>query len=258
MAAPSALAPLFYNPFTARFRFKFREPTNWLMCFAAFALIAAIVALVMPGIAWLIDIGVIAILAFLNFFVLHKRSIKVLCPHCLELIDTNVPWTCGCCGKKNMRTDDFPFVYRCEDEKCHAQPPAYKCHHCHNVVFLTRDRRQQGWAASPDFSTEGTKRDDRAATKTAMKELMEDKTDALAIAELDAKLREIDAKHRPPKVKTPAEQMAEMCDREYQGSMGIREYCRKKSKEVAEKYKDSPDDLRDANEAIEAIHKRHC
>jgi hypothetical protein len=82
------------------------------------------------------------------FFVLDKRTIGIKCPHCTKYILTNTPWICGVCQKKNLQTNEFPFIHRCEHKDCGQEPKAYKCHHdgCGELIFLTKDESSRNYA----------------------------------------------------------------------------------------------------------------
>src|SRR6267142_3516456 len=111
------------NPEYAKLRFRLRPFNNYLIILAIF------VPLVYVGTrssySWLIDVVLIIVLAFLNFAVLEKRAIKIMCPGCTQTIVSNTPWVCGFCRKNNMSVDDYPLVHRCEH--CSAETKAYKC-----------------------------------------------------------------------------------------------------------------------------------
>lgn len=84
----------------------------------------------------------------LFFFYLDRRAFGIVCPHsdCKKYIETTTPWICGVCGQNNLRTDEFPFIGRCENEKCRAEPKAYQCHHCSRLIFFTKDEQKFNFA----------------------------------------------------------------------------------------------------------------
>jgi hypothetical protein len=255
MAAPETLI-FTESPLTAKQRFQFRPLSNWIFCGGVFVVVALALALAVPTpLVWIADGGVIAMLFYLNFFVLEKRPIKIRCPHCRKYIVTNTPWVCGACGKKNVRTDDFPFIFRCEHEDCGVEPAAYECHHrdCKKLIFLTEDERRTNIACCSDEKKERRGRDERAAKVRTDKEKIEDKANELGVADLDAKLKEIRAKSEGPKIKTLAEQKREAFDSGYDAAMGVRAHARKRRAEAAEEFKDDPESLKDANDAIDDL-----
>jgi hypothetical protein len=73
----------------------------------------------------------------------------------------------------------------------------------------------------------------------------------IAISELEEKLKKVKERTEGPKIKTPFEQRKESFDRHLDGAIGLREYARQKKAEATEKYKDDPEALKDAVDAIE-------
>lgn len=258
MAAESALG-FIYDPLTARLRFKCRELTNWLVCMLAFVVLAIAFVLILPGaLVGGADAIAIVVLFYANFKVMPERVIKICCPHCRACISTDVQWICPSCGEKTVRTEEFPFINRCEHEACRAEPAGYACHHCNQPFFITTDRRSANVARRARTELELRNKTKRAAKVTGYKETLEDREKELAIAELDSKLKDIQDKIRPPKIKTPAEQKQDVCERDFQAIIGVREYCHKKEAEMRVLYANSPELLEAALDAIEEIRQRHC
>jgi hypothetical protein len=73
----------------------------------------------------------------------------------------------------------------------------------------------------------------------------------IAYFELEAKLKAIKEKAEGPKLKTPFEQKKEAFERHLDGTIGLRGLARQKKAEAAEIYKNDPEALRDANDAID-------
>jgi hypothetical protein len=140
------------DPLTAKQRFQHRTLYNWLFAFLVFTAWAAVFAWF--ELRWVADMAAIAVLFYLVFFTWEKRAIKIRCPHCWKSIRTNRPWICGFCGKKNIWTNEFPFIHRCQHEDCGAEATAYKCHHCDATIFLTEDEHETGRALSADDASE--------------------------------------------------------------------------------------------------------
>src|ERR1044071_5454799 len=124
------------NPLTARLWFRLREPVNWVIAILLFAVgYFLLMPLVGGFVAWIICVGA----AFCLFFGLQKRPIGIRCTNCRKFLKTNTPWVCGFKQCRNDQTDDFPFVNRCQH--CEAEPKAYKCHHCGELIYFTEDRQ---------------------------------------------------------------------------------------------------------------------
>jgi hypothetical protein len=241
------------NPQSAKLRFKFRTFNNWLIVVGIFVL----VAVVFDSIA--ADAVAIAALFYLYFSILDKRTIGMDCNHCGQHIASNTPWVCGFCKEPNRNATEHPFVDKCAH--CGNEPKAYKCHHdgCRKLIFLTDDRLETNYAYcinAPSEVPEPPKPDERMVKVKTHQENKQDKEHELEVAKLDAELKQIKERIDGPKIKTPFEQKKESFDKYYDGVMGMREYARKKRAEAAETYKDDPESLKDANEAIDEFLKR--
>lgn len=248
MATPTTLNSL-DSAVTGSLRFKLRPLNNWLFCLSVFATVAFVLAqFVEAPLLWLAEGAVIAILVFMNFIVLEKRSIKIRCPHCQKSVRTNTPWVCGECGEKNQQIDEFPFVNRCEH--CSAEQKSYKCPHsnCGQLIFLTADKLEGNYAYSTASNITNTSIDDEAIRQ---KQRLE-KEHEIAMAEFDEKLKQIKTRAEGPKVKTLYEQKKTKLDDYYASVMGIRQDVKKLKADAAELYKDDPEGLKDANDTLDA------
>lgn len=119
---------------------------NWLIALAVFVPLVFVLQWMLPF--WVADgIAIVVVFCFF-FFYLQHRAIALRCPSCGKLIESNTPWVCGVCGRKNLRVDNHPFVGRCESPECACEPKAYQCHHkgCGKLIFLSRDRIELNFA----------------------------------------------------------------------------------------------------------------
>ena len=223
--------------------------TNWLIVLGIFLPVAVFD----NGAA---DAVAIALLFYLYFFILEKRPIRLDCPHCKRIILSNTPWVCKACTSKNTDTDNYSFLNKCNN--CGVEPKAYRCHHkgCGEIIFFTGDQDETNYASGLNSPAEVPKPDERTEKVKAKVETVEDKKKDIEIAELDEKLKTIKERVEGPKIKTPFEQKKESFEKYYDGVMGIREHARKKRAEAAETYKDDPESLKDANDAIDEFLKR--
>lgn len=238
MAATKALT-LTESPETAKQRFQFRPLYNWLFCGAVFAFVALLLALFIPGpLLWLCDGFAIAALFYINFFVLEKRAINIRCPSCGRHIATNVPWMCGNCGKKNVKTDEFPFIYRCEHPDCGAETTAYKCHYadCGELIFFTKDKRRTNFAFSPDDSQERKQRDERTNRVTSEERSIEDRRRALVMAELDDKLESFKQRREFAKEKDPADLVRKDYQKRYAAAMAAEDVAAEEHAAIDKRY----------------------
>jgi hypothetical protein len=210
------------DPLQARQWFKLREAVNFAAVIGGFIVLDAFLWLIAGG--FIAGTVSIAVMFCVFFFILHKRAIGIECPSCGKYILTNTPWICGFCGAKNFRVDDYPFVGRCGNKECGAEPKAYQCHHCEKLIFFTPDRQKFNFAKSvniPDKSRPvEVKKDERGevAARVQLKELM------VKEAGYDVELKNLRQNlEPPPKEKTAFEQLEEY----YKGMMGNEDAAKK-------------------------------
>lgn len=233
----------------AKTEFKVRSLKNWAACIAGFVLWALLMA---PfPFRWLADAIGIAVAWYILFFVLEKRAVGLRCPGCLKYIASNTPWVCGFCKGENRKPDEFPFVHQCE--KCSAQPKAYKCHHksgdkpCGRIIFLSEDEQEQNYAYC--LNTEiPTPPEDKKLQRNESKEAL---IHEIEMADLATKLDAIKQRADFGKKKTPGEEIQDSFEKHHARFMGTREFARRQRAVNAEKFKDDPEMLRFADEALE-------
>lgn len=153
------------------------------------------------------------------FFLLHNRTIWILCPRCGYYIDSNTPWECGFNGCRNEQVDDFPFIYECQH--CHLKPKAYQCHHCWELIFLTRDcltvqyAKRLNTPARPPMLPSVVKpiaKEDTTAEKIARQQ--EEKRDLqheLEVTMLRGNIVEAKTRVKPPKKESVRERLRSKC-----------------------------------------------
>jgi hypothetical protein len=237
------------GPLQARQWFKLREVVNWAVSLGLFVVIFLVLMPILHPFFALV-IGVIPA-ACLLFLLLDKRAIGIRCNRCLKYIATNTPWVCGFCQATNQRVDDFPFVYRCEH--CGAEPKAYKCHHCGELVFLSEDRLGQNYARCVSTPVEDVSKVE-ISLQDREKRRMEHE---LLMTRLTAELNDAKRKVEPPKKVGPLEKLEEDFSIHHTRVMGAREIARREKAANAEKYKDDPAGLKDANDAVDDWLSRH-
>ena len=230
----------------ARSWFKMREAINWIVTIFLFmAVFFFLMVMLGGGIAFVVSTTV----AFgLFFFVLDKRTVKILCNHCQKPIITNTPWVCGFCQKNNTTTDDFPFIHRCEH--CGAEPKAYECHHCGQLIFLTEDEMKLNYARCvgapvaavvPPPPDEATVREQEARAVEHQ----------LRMTRLNAELVEENRKAEFSKRKSPTEKVEESFSKHHAAIMAEHDIARREKETNAAKYKDDPYLLERANESVD-------
>lgn len=158
---------------------------------------------------FLVDAVAITAATCVFFLFLHKRAIGIECTSCGQYIQTNTPWICGFCGAKNFRVDDFPFVGRCGNKECGAEPKAYQCHHCEKLIFLTPDRQRFNFAKSvnvPEKSGPARIKKDKDADEMAkLDKDIQLTARKVKKAELDVELKSLHQTLEPPKMKSVEE-----------------------------------------------------
>jgi hypothetical protein len=188
------------TPATARRWFKLREAVNWGG--------SAIVFMVLFGILFFatnlfVALAVSFATAFvLIFLVLDKRALAITCSHsdCAKPIMSNTPWVCGIRKCENYNVDEFSFVNRCE--KCGAEPKAYQCHHCGQLIFFSADRQEINYARgiNTPVAEDPDKKHEDELTKT--KRDIELAELALKKAQVEAAARQFSKTANPEKPKS--------------------------------------------------------
>jgi DNA-directed RNA polymerase subunit M/transcription elongation factor TFIIS len=253
MATPKELA-FAKSPLSGKFRFKFRTLNNCLLVAAIF--IPLVWFFAQFWWCWYADIVLIAILYYLYFFIWDKRAIKICCPECLKYIRSNTPWVCGVCGAKNLKVDEFPFVHRCGNENCGAEPKAYQCHHCDALIFLTEDEDKRNYAVCVNIPAP-VEKDEIGEKIFQQREQKRDLVHEIEITELQGTLKEAKNKIDPPKEKTLREILEQELERRIDRNIGAYELGERKRAVVAEKFKNDPEALKRANLTINEFQTDH-
>jgi hypothetical protein len=244
------------DPQSAKFRLGLRPALNWLLVITIFVAVAAAFD------NWICDVVAAIILYFLLTSFLERRAIRFNCPGCKKVILSNTPWVCGACGEINRNTKAHSFLANCNNQVCGVEPKAYRCHHkrCGHMIYLTADHDDTNYASCLNAESERPmpdEPDERAEKVKTDSENIEDKEREIRMAELEEKLRKIREQSKEPKIKSKFEQKKEAFDDFFEGAMGMREYAQKKRAEAAEKYKNDPESLKRANEAIDEFIRRN-
>lgn len=259
------------NPRTIRDRFiarKFRvKVAIGIIFLGAIALMSWFLAAFMPNgalLRMLIGDAIALGVAYYFYIIWDKRPVQLACPNCEKIISSNTPWVCSVCKRVNTNTTEFPFVHKCGNPECGVEPKSYRCHHqdadgkaCREIIFLSDDEDRTNYAYAVNSPTEVKPPDERTVKRQAHDDTKEDKTHEIELTELDLKLKKIKDQRDGPKIKSQAERKKDMVDDDYAAMMGVREHLRKKTEEVKILYKDDPEALKDALDAIEEIRKRY-
>jgi hypothetical protein len=243
------------DPLTARQWFKFRAPINWAITIVVFA---SLVFVLQNYLSLLIaDAIAIAITFCLFFFVLHKRAIGIMCPHCHKYIETNTPWICGFKQCKNEQVEDFPFVYHCQH--CGAEPKAYQCHHCGGLIFFTKDQLKINYAKcvnlpakiKPPKKDKESKDIEKYSKGIQVTELKVKK------AKLDLELKGVNEYLEPKKEKTQREILTESFSNFEDRNENGAEIVQRKKAANAKKFKDNPAELERQNLLVDQWARDH-
>jgi hypothetical protein len=247
------------NALDARLLFRLRVAINFSIVLAFFIVGALLISLLpWPLIG---DVILIAISYYLFFHVLNNRTIEIECGNCKKLVEIRTPWTCGFCKRNNNDTDEFPFVHRCVH--CGAEPKAYQCHHkgCGKLIFLTKDELDANFA----FCLGKPLTDEKIPIETEDEETGEKEREKekrtlehqIVIADLSAKLHAVKQKAEFVVKKAPGEKIEESFQNHHAETMAVHELSKKQRGINAEKYKDDPEMLKLANEALDDWVRSH-
>lgn len=112
------------------------------------------------------------------FTIWDKRPIQLRCTNCRNTISSSTPWVCRNCGAKNLDTENYPFLFKCE--KCGVEPQAYRCHHkkadntdCGEMLFFGPDKNANNYAYCLNSPAEIPKPDQHAAELKELREKRE-------------------------------------------------------------------------------------
>jgi hypothetical protein len=244
------------QPLKSRNQFRFRTIRHIGLIGVAFVLTVILLSrLILPGNVIPMVIGDTLALAGAGilFALWEQRLVYVRCKNCGKTISSSTAWVCGMCGRPNRNPLQFPFVHRCEFEDCGAEPKAYRCHLCNELIFLTRDKDKNNFAYAFVSQTDGTAPDKRSDKKRSQQEALEDKDHQIQMAErevikarLDARLVEV--KHNAQsKPRTAVEAYREQVRDYTDDRMAVEEAVRQQKALNSEECKGNPSMLRRKN-----------
>jgi hypothetical protein len=235
------------NAIDARLRYRLRTLQNLGVVILSYIVLALMVA---PfSFRWFVDIAGIGVFYFLFVYVLEQHVEGFQCPHCLKKIEAKTPWLCGVCGKANHDGLRFPFIHKCGN--CNVEPKGYRCHHCSNLIFLSKDEQKTNYARclnSPieEAPTKAVETDaDRR--KTQKESVLHEIDMAELLSRLEAAKRRVELDRK----RSPRERLEKNFEDNYTTNMGAREMAREKRAEADIKYKDDPEMRKAAHEAID-------
>jgi hypothetical protein len=147
------------------------------------------------------------VISYILYLLWHDRPISLQCANekCRKLILSNTPWVCGFCKQTNRNANQFPFVHQCAH--CGDEAKTYRCHHCGEFIFLTKDEDKINYAYSLNAPAEKSSDDKYAENLKKLRANKEMKDARLSLAQVDAellRLRKI-VKPQMPKKKSARE-----------------------------------------------------
>jgi hypothetical protein len=92
---------------------------------------------------------------------------------------------------------------------CGAEPKAYKCHHCDELVFLSEDKLKANYAYCLNLNAPGPLAADSAAKRREEKEAAEHE---ILLAKLERDKEAVKSAGKKPKEKTADEKLKELED----------------------------------------------
>lgn len=201
------------DPLTARDRFASRRIQDGVKLFAIFlGLVVASSVILSVLHAGFLSMLVADAIALGTVYYLYtqwvKRPIKIECNSCDSVILTNTPWHCRACGSRNLDTENYPFVFKCEN--CGVEPKAYRCHRkngdhglCNSMIYLTEDHDETNFAQSINAPADVPVEDEHVQN---LKELSNKKATLLAerdVALVEESLSQIQERIRAKRGKKP-------------------------------------------------------
>jgi hypothetical protein len=164
-------------------------------------------------------------------------------------------WNCGYCDFPNRRTSLFSFLNKCQE--CGKEPKAYLCPSCEEINFLDRDMDASNparlFVEAKKLPAKEAQENPRAKKRREHAEKIEDIRQDIEREEHLAKLAQVKAPSDPHKDKTPRERLKEMVKARLGKHTDLASVIKELRKEEAERCKDDPDGLEDANVALDFI-----
>jgi hypothetical protein len=231
----------------ARAWFKMRGGVNWVVTIGFFIPVYFVLMLIFGTIIAFAASTAAALALF--FFVLDKRAVKILCDKCQKPIMTNTPWVCGFCKAANNNVDDFPFIHRCQH--CSAEPKAYKCHHCGELIFLTDDQLKANHAFCLGTEVQLVPPPPAPDEAAHQKREVETLQHQVIVARLTAELNKVKNQAELSKKKSPEQKIEESLTEHLASNMAGFRAARNVKMALAEELKDDPDLLEKANASVD-------
>src|SRR6185295_7113109 len=128
----------------------------------------------------------------------------------------------------------FPFVKECCE--CHQAPNAYKCHHCHEMVYLSHDETARNYAIKLNYRLPD-KPDVAVAKKHGR--TVTSKRNELEITRIEAEIEAEKRRRDGPKIPDPNAGLKEKLRKCYTDKMDLRQEAIKMHAQVD---KDFPND----------------
>jgi hypothetical protein len=147
---------------------------------------------------------------FLYFLLRMDDAVLIRCNNCGKDIETDRPWVCGVCHKAHTNASEFSFLGNCVN--CGAEPKAYQCHHCLELIFLSKDELKLNFAtcANLPIETKPVKQDKVLENIAKLGKDIEITQLKVKKAELDVTLKGLNENLAPPpKKKTAYEELEE-------------------------------------------------
>ena len=162
---------------------------------------------------------------------------------------TNTPWVCGFCKAANNNVDDFPFIHRCQH--CSAEPKAYKCHHCGELIFLTDDQLKANHAFCLGTEVQLVPPPPAPDEAAHQKREVETLQHQVIVARLTAELNKVKNQAELSKKKSPEQKIEESLTEHLASNMAGFRAARNVKMALAEELKDDPDLLEKANASVD-------
>jgi hypothetical protein len=228
------------NPLRARFWFNWREPITLAFSGLVFGVIFLVVWSGFDTLAVGLIIG--SLVSFLvKFFWLDKMVLVIKCPNpeCGKFVEIDTPWLCGFkedgAAHENVNTGAYPFVKECEC--CHKRPKAYQCHHCEELIYLSKDEDKRNFAKR--LGNIKTKIDPREEKVTKQIEKIQDKSLEYEVAKLDRKIKIEKSLPVKPEDKSLVDEIEAELEKDVAIHFTFEEAAARLHAKVDEKYKDN-------------------
>lgn len=190
------------------------------------------------------------------FFGFMLPPLRLFCEPCGHYVPSSMEWVCSRCHHENRRTSLNSFLHQCE--QCKQAPKSFECPQCKAVNFLTADSDGTHPARTiPPPPVPAREFDLVKLQRELRNEEKEDLKHAVMLARLNAELAQHKAAAEKPTEQGPRERLEKSFAEHQAHLLEAHRIARREKQQNAETYRDDPEFLEMADEAVQAWLESH-